>query len=269
MPNLRRCEWNKSHVQKRVDLYQTGQPEADLTCYCLKNKWERTSKIVGKQGWVHTAPSFTIYVFYSVVDGAHNAQRETERTFQTAVIKTLPRVEANWKEKIKRLRCRKCHEWQCLFIGLHVCGGGTACRAEAAHAGHHCGHRSCVRGERSVGRGTFGDLFYDMIPWFKAVCTLSTHLIRAELWSLGRTAACLGLSCVQKLLSKEWHLREQRVVRSMLNSCSCWAAAWCVWKGQEGIVASGVTLRSGYSTRSVVCSWDWWCCVWVVWCYSN
>lgn len=201
MPNLRRRKRNKSHVEKRVDLYRTGQAEADLTCYCLKNKWERTSKIVGKQGWVHTAPSSTIYVFYSVVDGAHNAQRATERTFQTVVIKTLPRVEANWKEKGKKKKAQmqkvswmaaSIHRASCVWRRDGVRGRGSACWAS------HCGHRSCVHGERSVGRGTFGDLFYDMIPWFKGVCTPSTRLIsfRADLWSLSHSAACLRLNCV-------------------------------------------------------------------------
>lgn len=181
MPNLRRRKRNKSHVEKRVDLYRTGQPEADLTCYCLKNKWERTSKIVGKQGWVHTAPSSTIYVFYSVVDGAHNAQRATERTFQTVVIKTLPRVEANWKEKgkKKRLRCRKCHEWQRLFTGLHVCGGGMGCGAEAVHAGHH----TVGTGAVSMGRGVWEEAhlgIYSMI-WFH---DLKVYALLPPVWSV-------------------------------------------------------------------------------------
>lgn len=179
MPNLRRRKRNKSHVEKRVDLYRTGQAEADLTCYCLKNKWERTSKIVGKQGWVHTAPSSTIYVFYSVVDGAHNAQRATERTFQTVVIKTLPRVEANWKEKGKKKKAQmqkvswmaaSIHRASCVWRRDGVRGRGSACWAS------HCGHRSCVHGvweEAHLG-------IYSMI-WFH---DLKVYALLPPVWSV-------------------------------------------------------------------------------------
>lgn len=273
MPNLRRCEWNKSHVEKRVDLYQTGQPEADLTCYCLKNKWERTSKIVGKQGWVHTAPSFTIYVFYSVVDGAHNAQRETKRTFQTVVIKTLPRVEANWKEKKKKKAQMQKMSWMAVSIHRASCvwrrdwvqGRGSACWVHTAGTG-----------AVSVGRGMWEEArlgIYSMI-WFHDLKVMhSFHPFdqfqsrSLKSWSrccLPQAELCTK-AVVQRVTSKGTMCCYVRAEFLQLLSCNL----VCL-KGPERhhCIRRDTALRSQHEICLLSVGWDCWCCVWVVWCYS-
>lgn len=92
-----------------------------------------------------------------MLDGAHNAQRATERTFRSGCDENPAKTGSKLKRK-KTLGCRKRHEWRWLFVRLHACGGRTWEQEGAGVSGSvtcwmpHGGHRTSVPGEEECGK---------------------------------------------------------------------------------------------------------------------